>query len=231
MNGMDLHVKSSEKVIEYVETNILAGKLKVDDRLPAERQLAQNLNISRTAVREGIRLLEVIGIVESRQGSGNYIVQHSEQTLEQVLTMAYTLDDLRYEEIREFRYTMERMALVLAVRKANKREKKALQKYLKGLLNAQTKEERAKNDRMLHRTLVEMSENQLVISNYIALNRVINRFMGDTHQKIMDHNREDYEELLDAHRMLVEAVVQGDLEKGKEALKQHYIYTSRHLDP
>ena len=66
MNVSSIHENSSEKVIEYVETNILAGKLKVDDRLPAERQLAQSLNISRSAVREGLRLLEVIGIVESR---------------------------------------------------------------------------------------------------------------------------------------------------------------------
>ena len=58
--------KASEKVIEYIETRILAGIFKADDRLPAERELARILNVSRTAVREGIRLLEVIGIVESR---------------------------------------------------------------------------------------------------------------------------------------------------------------------
>ena len=53
---MNTNEKSSDKVIEYVETRILAGKLKADDRLPAERELAQTLNVSRTAVREGIRL-------------------------------------------------------------------------------------------------------------------------------------------------------------------------------
>ena len=100
---MNTNEKSSDKVIEYVETRILAGKLTAGDRLPAERELAQTLNVSRTAVREGIRLLEVIGIVESRRGSGNYIAQRVDQTLEQVLTMMYALDDMRYDEIREFR--------------------------------------------------------------------------------------------------------------------------------
>ena len=57
MNPTD---KPADKVIEYVETLILAGKLKVDDRLPAERDLAQTLNVSRTAVREGLRLLETM---------------------------------------------------------------------------------------------------------------------------------------------------------------------------
>lgn len=227
MNVSSIHENSSEKVIEYVETNILAGKLKVDDRLPAERQLAQSLNISRSAVREGLRLLEVIGIVESRQGSGNYIVQHSDQTLEQVLTMVYTLDDLRYEEIREFRYSIERMALVLAVRKADKNGKKRLQRFLDGLLHAKTNEERAENDRMLHRTLVRMSANQMLISNYVALNRVINRFIQETHQKAADIKNIDFQL---AHKHLVEAVIKGDLEMGKKALEQHFVCTSRSLD-
>ena len=138
--------KASEKVIEYIETRILAGIFKADDRLPAERELARILNVSRTAVREGIRLLEVIGIVESRQGSGNYITTHFDQTLEQVLTMMYALDDLRYEEIREFRYVVERQALVLAVRNADDSGKKELKKYLDGMLYAESEEERAEND-------------------------------------------------------------------------------------
>ena len=116
--------KASYKVIEYVETLVLAGKLKVDDRLPAERELAQFLNVSRTALREGIRLLEVIGIVESRQGSGNYISRNFDETLEQVLTMMYALDEMGYDEIREFRYAVERQALVLAVHNADENRKK-----------------------------------------------------------------------------------------------------------
>ena len=46
---MNTNEKSSDKVIEYVETRILAGKLTAGDRLPAERELAQTLNVSRTA--------------------------------------------------------------------------------------------------------------------------------------------------------------------------------------
>ena len=104
-----------EKVIEYVETLILAGKLTVGDRLPAERELALTLNVSRTAVRDALRLLVTLGIVESRQGSGNYIAQHFDRSLEQVLTIMYTLDNLSFTQIQEFRFAVERMALALAV--------------------------------------------------------------------------------------------------------------------
>lgn len=222
--------KTSEKVIEYVELRILAGKLKVDDRLPAERELAQMLGVSRTAVREGIRLLEVMGIVESRQGSGNYIARHFDLTLEQVLTMMYALEEMSYEQIREFRYAVERQALVLAVQNADEESKKLLRKYLDGLLYGETEEEQSESDRMLHRCLVQMSGNRLVIANYLALNRIIDRFIGDVRKKIRDQSDEDFADFQQVHRKLAEAVIRGDLEAGKEALDEHFVYITRDID-
>ena len=228
--AMNTNEKSSDKVIEYVETRILAGKLTAGDRLPAERELAQTLNVSRTAVREGIRLLEVIGIVESRRGSGNYIAQRVDQTLEQVLTMMYALDDMRYDEIREFRYAVERQALVLAVRNADAGGKRALQRHLDGLLHAETEEEQAESDRMLHLALVQMSGNRLVIANYNALNRVINRFIRDVRRQIRDESADEFEAFQNVHRQLVEAVVTGNLAMGKDALEAHFTYIARDFD-
>ncbi|MBQ3392919.1 MAG: FadR family transcriptional regulator [Lachnospiraceae bacterium] len=222
--------KASDKVIEYVETLVLAGKLKVDDRLPAERELAQFLNVSRTAVREGIRLLEVIGIVESRQGSGNYISRNFDETLEQVLTMMYALDEMGYDEIREFRYAVERQALVLAVHNADENGKKELKKCLDGILNGATEAVQIESDRMLHYTLVRMSRNRLVIANYVALDRVINRFIRDVRKKIRDQGSEEFKEFQDVHRELVQAVLDGNLEMGKQALDKHFVYLRNDYD-
>ena len=227
MNGTE---KSSDKVIEYIETMILAGKLKVDSRLPAERELAQNLNVSRTAVREGIRLLEVMGIVESRQGSGNYIARHFDQTLEQVLTIMYALDEMSYEQIREFRDAVERQALVLAVQNADDAGKKELQQHLHGLLYGETEEEQTQSDRMLHLCLVRMSRNRLVIANYLALNRIIDRFIRDVRKRIRDESEEEFEAFQDIHKQLVEAIISGDLEQGKDALDRHFSYIARGFD-
>ena len=227
---MNTAEKASEKLIEYVETLILAGKLKVDDRLPPERNLAANLGISRTAVREGIRLLEMIGIVESRQGSGNYIARHFDETLDQILTIMYTLDELTYDQIREFRYAVERQALVLAVRNADAHGKKELQKYVDGILNGETEEIRTESDRMLHYCLVRMSGNRLVVANYLALNRCINRFIRDVRKKIYDQSKEEYEAFQLVHKNLAEAVITGDLALGKEALDQHFTFITKDFE-
>lgn len=221
MNTTD---KPADKVIEYVETLILAGKLRVDDRLPAERDLAQTLNVSRTAVREGIRLLETIGIVESRQGSGNYITRHFDKTLERVLTMMYALDNMSYAQVQEFRYAVERQALALAVHNDNAQLRRQMQKHLDGMLHGRTEEEQTENDRLLHFDLVQLSGNRLVIANYAALDRIIARHIRDVRLRIQSGSSGEFELLQGIHRQLVEAVLQGDLEMGKEALDRHFYF-------
>ena len=60
-----VYEKAYEKVIDYIESNILDGHFEVGDKLPSERELSQMLSVSRNSVREGIRILEVIGVISS----------------------------------------------------------------------------------------------------------------------------------------------------------------------
>ena len=60
-----VYEKAYEKVIDYIESNILDGHFEVGDKLPSERELSQMLSVSRNSVREGIRILEVIGVILS----------------------------------------------------------------------------------------------------------------------------------------------------------------------
>ena len=69
--------KSYEKVVDFVQDQILDGVYGAGDKLPSERELALQLNVSRTSVREGIRILEQIGALSCQQGSGNYITGKS----------------------------------------------------------------------------------------------------------------------------------------------------------
>jgi len=68
-----LKTRVSEGIIEQVRDLITSGRLKPGDRLPAERELAHTLSVSRSAVREGIRALESLGIVEARAGQGTFV--------------------------------------------------------------------------------------------------------------------------------------------------------------
>ena len=76
------HVMSrTDDVVDAIKQMLIRGDLKAGDRLPIEKDLAERLNVSRGSLREGVRALSVLGIVETRQGDGSYITGLEPSTL------------------------------------------------------------------------------------------------------------------------------------------------------
>ena len=65
--------KVYEQVIEQIQESIFNGELKKGDKLPSERELSEQMRVSRTSIREALRVLETLGVVESKQGEGNFV--------------------------------------------------------------------------------------------------------------------------------------------------------------
>src|SRR5689334_20079917 len=64
---------AAERVVMHIERLIQEGQLRPGDRLPAERELARHIKVSRPSVRAGLRSLAAVGILESRHGAGSFI--------------------------------------------------------------------------------------------------------------------------------------------------------------
>ena len=88
-----------KKVIEYICGLLQENILKVGDRLPAERVIAQKLSISRNSIREALSMLNGMGIVERRQGSGNYVSKNSVGAIQDMIRIMLTIDSTTKEEI------------------------------------------------------------------------------------------------------------------------------------
>lgn len=72
-----LYTKIADAIMEYIKEN----DLKTGDRIPSERELAQEFNTSRNSVREALRVLENNGIIEVKMGKGAYITEKRPRTL------------------------------------------------------------------------------------------------------------------------------------------------------
>ena len=76
-----------EQIVQQIEESILKGALKPGDQLPAERELAQNFGVSRTAVREAVKALREKGLVEAFSGKGTFITNGTSQAIRQSLDL------------------------------------------------------------------------------------------------------------------------------------------------
>lgn len=221
--------KSYMKIINYVKREILAGALKAGDQLLPERELAEILGVSRNSVREGLRTLDNMGVIKSFHGSGNYIAGNFEETLTEVMTFMYMLKDMDYDHITEFRYALEWQAMNLAVRQATDQQRQKMQEYYKKLITADREETRVKYDKAIHYLLVQASKNDYMISNYKALNNIMDRYIPTMRGKIIEGMKSD-ERLINAHRRIVEGFVEGNYLKGRQGLNLHFRYIKEYKD-
>ena len=108
----------SSEVIDQISQSILRGDYKPGHKLPPERDLANQLGVSRTVVREALRSLEIMGLVESQIGGGTFVKEH---TIENVLTPIanyFSSDDSVVDEIIETRKILEPEIVKLAAQRA-----------------------------------------------------------------------------------------------------------------
>ena len=102
-----LSKKSYQYIVEQVEQRILSGELKFGDKLPPEREMGEIYNISRNSVREALRVLEVIGLVESRHGEGNFITNKIDACVINALSAMFVLNKGKITELLQMRRAVE----------------------------------------------------------------------------------------------------------------------------
>ena len=115
------NVSVYKKVVAQIQEMIMHGELKKGDRLPPERQLAEMLGVGRPALKQAISALEVLGIIRSRQGDGNYITADTVEVINP-LAMQFYLKNGKMDDILEFRYIMEVQMASLAAAKITEEE-------------------------------------------------------------------------------------------------------------
>ncbi|MFI7098728.1 FadR/GntR family transcriptional regulator [Streptomyces sp. NPDC050161] len=118
--------RTHELVLESIEAQVLAGELKAGDRLPPERELAPALGVSRSALREALRVLETIGVLVAHAGrgadAGARIVRHPDDALGRLLRLHFALGSYSLENVLEARVTLERSSFEAAARRATDKD-------------------------------------------------------------------------------------------------------------
>lgn len=114
--------RSYEQIVMQIEEMIREGHFQIGDRIPSERALAEQFQVSRVVVRESIRHLEARNIVEVLQGSGTYIRRLPAQTLEQNVRLLLEPEKSSFVDLMVVRQALEVTAARLAAMQATSEE-------------------------------------------------------------------------------------------------------------
>lgn len=209
-----------EQVIAQIQEMIIDGTLKKGDKLPSERYLAEQLNVSRTSIREAIRALDIIGLIESRQGEGNFIKDNFENCLFEPLSVMFMLNQSTPEEILELRKTIEVEAAVLAAKKITDEQVEELIDLVEQLKNSQDEKASVKVDKEFHYKIVQATDNFLLLNIFNAISTLMESFIKGAREIILTdiHNKEI---LIVQHENICKALVNRDSDRAAHAMKIH----------
>jgi GntR family transcriptional regulator, transcriptional repressor for pyruvate dehydrogenase complex len=222
------NTKVYEQVIEQIKDMIASGKLKKGDRLPPERELVEQLQASRTSIREAIRALQIIGLVECRQGGGNFIRESFENSLFEPLSIMFVLQNSKPEEILELRKIVEVETAALAAEKIKDEELKEIQAIIEQMRESSDEEFNTKLDKELHFKVAHASGNFLVVNVLSAISSLMDSFIKDARKMILRQS-DNKEVLMEHHENLYKALQNHDKSKAAEVMRKHLDLVNEYL--
>lgn len=218
---MEKQKKAYEIVMDHIKNQILNQELSLGEMLPPERELSENLGVSRNSVREALKILSVVGVISSRQGAGNYISCDFESYLIDTLSMMFMLEQLDYDQINQIRIGLEMQAYALAVKYAENSEILMMQNYVRQLDESKDDEEKTRLDKKIHYAIAKASKNILILNILNALSEVMDVFIKDMRRKILrTESRKGM--LQETHKQMVDCLMKRDVENGQKALMKHF---------
>ncbi|WP_006717007.1 FadR/GntR family transcriptional regulator [Desulfitobacterium metallireducens] len=114
--------KTYQEVLKQINNRVIEGKLRPGDRLMGEREMAAELGVSRTTLREALRTMEFLGLVKIKPGGGTFIQDAQLNEIISPLALALSVEPIRIEELWETRITLEVKCAGLAALRASEED-------------------------------------------------------------------------------------------------------------
>lgn len=213
--------KVYDQVIEKIKNKIKYGEIKKGEKLPTEREMSESLGVSRASIREALRALEVIGLIESRQGAGNYIRSNFNNSLLEPLSIMFMLQESSPKEMYDLRETLELQCAKLAAKNIKDNELELLTAILDRMYIASSEEESLELDIKFHYLIAKASRNVLLINVLNVISQLVDEFIRRARMKIF-HEGNTKESVLLIHENLVKNLKKRDELRAYNAMKEHF---------
>lgn len=232
----DLFYKSEKKgnisqlvnrLTMYFADEILEGRLKRGDQIESDRELAKKLNVGRSAVREALKVLDVLGMIDIRLGQGTYITSRETNFFSVPLSWSLFLDGTQVKSILQVRGALELRAVQLAAQCEDKnkldkltdiyyrmqktfqesKDTDNLQHALQETLNA---------DIEFHTCIAECSSNPIILSMLTTIRNFLKRVSGTG---MVD--AEQLQAVVEEHQKLYGAIISGNVDAATQTMTKH----------
>ncbi|WP_136067535.1 FadR/GntR family transcriptional regulator [Modicisalibacter radicis] len=220
--GKGEELRGAEKVFGYFRDQVLSGALNPGDRLPSERELSLTLGVGRPLLREVMRSLNMLGVLDIRHGKGAFIARANFGMLSDFFTFYLAQEQSALDDVMQARIAIECQAIRLACERATDADISRIETCFTQLTETVDDPERGgRSDYEFHIAIVEASHSQTLITLYHAISTMLLKSHVER-RKTTANAPEIIESHIDSHRQVFLAIVEGDGDLAHQRLREHF---------
>lgn len=207
----------AQEISERIMALLKERELRPGDKLPPERELATILGVSRPSLREALRALSIMNIIDMRQGDGTYVTSLDPQQFLEHLEIFFMFDDATIQQLFEARKIVEVGCAGLAASRIDKAALAELERIVvRSEASIQDANAFLQADLDLHNTIVQASQNPMLIRFMASISQLglVSRRITGTVEEVRRHSLED-------HKTILAALHAHDAEAARAAMLNH----------
>jgi GntR family transcriptional repressor for pyruvate dehydrogenase complex len=155
----------SDRIVDQITDLISRGALKAGERIPSEKQLCLQFGVGRTSVREALRSLSAMGVLETRMGDGTFVAEDSSHVLERSFQWGLLMNPKLVEDLVETRLMLESHTAYLAAAKATPEDLEQAQSAIQKMAaSLDEPEQYLEHDLQFHLTIARATQNSILQS-------------------------------------------------------------------
>jgi GntR family transcriptional regulator, transcriptional repressor for pyruvate dehydrogenase complex len=211
----------ADKIAKQLKKAISEGLLRVGDRLPAERELAEKMGVSRPSVREALQKLEVLGLVQTVHGGGTVVRNITEREVRTPFEVVIGMDKQKVVELTEVRACMEAWAAKQAALARTEEELERIRGYLEQMeRDLETGRIRAESDVKFHTEIAAASHNTIFLHFMQSIYQLIAYSIRIYREEVF-LTKEDQQTIFSHHLSVFKAIKDRDSVAAEAAMSEH----------
>lgn len=216
----------TDSVVADIKEMIMSGEYKIGEKLPTEMKLCDQMSVSRTCVREAIRVLQAIGYVEIRPGKGAFVANYQKSTDNSSLW--YDVEGSKFYDFMEVRMAIETLSVRLAVERATDKQIRELREIHTSFVEATEKRDMLKMimlDELFHTKIITFTNNQLLININKQLLERFRIYRGDSFT-----NKMVYKNAVESHERILLCFEMRNPSSAVEEMRKHLNITTQDME-
>jgi GntR family transcriptional repressor for pyruvate dehydrogenase complex len=219
----------SDEIVEQIIDLISRGVLKPGERLPSEKELCLRFGVGRTTIREALRSMAVMGVLDGRVGEGTFVSTDSRRYLEKTLQWGLLIDRKNVSDLVETRLMLESQTAYAAADRATEENFQEIQEALEGMQRSlESPEEYLEHDLQFHLAIARATQNTILF-NLLSMTRgYLQTWISESLSKPSTRRiRLRAESSVREHQKILQALRKRKPAEARQAMTEHILSSSR----